>query len=83
MSLASDLNDKLDAAKGEFDAFNAKVDAFIASDAANFQALKDALAAAGANDPAIQAAIDKAEALRADFAATGDKVTAADAADNL
>ena len=60
---------------------SAAVDLFIASDAANFQALLDAIAAG--NSAAIQAAIDTLEAARATLAATKDKVTAADAGDNL
>jgi prefoldin subunit 5 len=81
MSKIDELNTKIEElAQGVTD-LGVAIDALIASDEANFQALKDALAA---NDPAaIDAAIAKLEASRAALATAKDKVVAADAADNL
>jgi hypothetical protein len=81
MSKLDDLTAKVDELTGIVTDLGTAVDLLIASDAANFQALKDALAA---NDPAaIDAAIAKLEAARQTLADTKSRVVAADAADNL
>lgn len=81
MGKVDDLNAKVTELTSVATDLAAAIDLLIASDLANFQALKDALAA---NDPAaIDAAIAKIEETRAALAATKDKVVAADEADNL
>lgn len=80
MTKIDDLNAKIAELTTITTDLAAAVDAFIASDLANFQALKDALAAG--NPAAIDAAIGAIEAARATLSTTKDKVVAADAADN-
>lgn len=81
MTLINDLDAKVDQFASDFTDFVATVDAFITSDAANFAALQAALAA---NDTAgVAAIIAKIDAARATLATEKDKVSAADAADNL
>jgi hypothetical protein len=81
MATLTELNDKLDGLTTDLSDLSTAVDAFIVSDEANFQALKDALAAS--NPAAVDAAVAKIDAARASLVAAKDKVTAADAADNL
>lgn len=81
MASQKELNDKIVELTTITTELAAAVDLFIESDKVNFQKLLDAIAAA---DPiAIQTAIDTLEAARVTLATTKDKVTAADAADNL
>jgi hypothetical protein len=81
MFTLAELNTKMDGLTVDLSDLSTAVDAFIASDVANFAALQAALA--GGDQAAIDAAVAKIDAARATLVAKKDAVTAADAADNL
>jgi hypothetical protein len=82
MTKLDDLKTQIEGLTSDLTELGGVIDAFIASDAANFQQLKDALD--GSRDPGlIQAALDQIAAARATLASTKEKIVAADAADNL